>query len=45
MLVTSATSRSSLRNELSDSSASTTSQSPAPQAAFVRAARSSPPTR
>ena len=45
MLVTTATSRSSLRKERSDSSASITAQSPAPQAALVPAERSSPPIR
>ena len=43
MFVTTATSRASFRNERSDSSASITAHSPAPQAAFVPAARSSPP--
>ena len=43
MFVTTATSRASLRNERSDSSASITAHSPAPQPAFVPAARSSPP--
>ena len=45
MLVTTATSRRSARNERSDSSASITAQSPPPQAALVAAERSSPPIR
>jgi hypothetical protein len=45
MLVTTATSRASFKKERSDSSASITAHSPAPQAAFVPAARSSPPIR
>ena len=43
--MTTATSRASFRNERSDSSASITAHSPAPQAAFVPPARSSPPIR
>ena len=43
MFVTSAISAASCRNERSDSSASTTSQSPVPQPAFVPVVRSSPP--
>src|SRR5215208_1695333 len=45
MLVITATSRPSLRKERSDSSASITPHSPAPQAALVSAERSSPPIR
>ena len=45
MFVTTATSRASFRNERSDSSASSTTQSPVPQPAFVPAERSSPPIR
>ena len=45
MFVTTATSRRSFRKERSDSSASITAHSPSPQAAFVPAARSSPPIR
>ena len=45
MFVTRATSRSSLRKERSDSSASITAHSPSPQAALVAAERSSPPIR
>ena len=43
--VTTAMSRPSARNERSDSSASITAHSPAPHAALVPAARSSPPIR
>ena len=45
MLVITATSRGSSRNERSDSSASTTIHSPSPHAAFVPSDRSSPPIR
>ena len=43
--VTTASAGASLRNERSDSSASTTSHSPLPQSAFVPVERSSPPIR